>query len=1141
MTSAAPFNVKADSRLSDDTLLVSPLSIDPNAIRGTAVALADDDETYLFAILTETGASELQRSESSASGYEAVALPSGAGATEIQAFIDSTQTLHAFWVSGAAVMHASRPLDGSWSTADTLTAANAIGIGRVPMTETWIAYGVGSDGNLVLYLYSATTQSWSGYSLEMSQGLLGCTSLSIEFVESTAFTLFAAVNGSLNMWSGTWSNNGGTINPPATPINVSGKNNAVTQVFFTYQHQNSSMVVFGDKESKLYTTINFSTSFQHIPKARIVTGSGFVTDNNALIHFYGADKNGHLWVLHQKKWNDDGTADWASMFPLDRDITYVAAPARRGKHVSLLAICMDTTLHFLTMRPSMQTPGRSPWVRLPVRSHSHKQDPMRINRYRTSLTLTDANGIPCPHAPVTVTPTSAIALEWDGKTVFATPDKPAAMKTDVTGVITFSQPAVSLNSVSFHVTGDNIPEKVAVVPHYYLHQQLSGKDEIFTGSTKVPAVSPSTLQNATVPNLNGGSAILAPKASNNAQLALAAAQGINAATTRAASKSPEALLAGGKEPLFSESFSLVLNGPNPQFNLINSREALAAELASLDQPESIWSDIADFFEDIWHAIVQGVMSVVSWVVDTVENVVSIVVQFADTIISTIKNLAIEGFEAVAGFVHGVFAWIGAEVDKVLDWLKDLFDWGDMWNTMENFYAYLQGGVTNIGPLISGSLPDVDTFFKDLKADVHSAFEQARVGLKGSSMSGPKNAGRLIKDSSSQAPPGDFPGSTTQTNWLFSKITAYLPGYDFLKQIAPTTIPADLENDIYNAWKSSKISTDFKKTLKPIEDLFKSFEDHPKDLWDHAVSDLLKILEDIVDVFLDGLDALATTAIEIMATASSTLLTMMEAPLNDIPILSWLWTHVLVPSGTQEQLTLGKLVCLIMAVPVTLACKLVTGSAPFPTAQDVSNGIFEAPQPVQYYFSIFLAFVDTFNDMTHMFPSTGINPLFVLMNLVDAIANAIELGLYCPTGQFTSSINWSSLSKGQKYSYGTWIGYWLPVLGDAFCGAINAFLGGAGKDPGNMVTYASQIWDVITGAVTCGTGIAGAVISEGDFNDIFSAAVFPLPWAASFLCFPAVVNSSEKITVIVKIVIDWIGDYDFSGPGWNVALPQLKTT
>ncbi|HTF61152.1 MAG TPA: hypothetical protein VK638_00425, partial [Edaphobacter sp.] len=81
MTSAAPFNVKADSRLSDDTLLVSPLSIDPNAIRGTAVALADDDETYLFAILTETGASELQRSESSASGYEAVALPSGAGAT----------------------------------------------------------------------------------------------------------------------------------------------------------------------------------------------------------------------------------------------------------------------------------------------------------------------------------------------------------------------------------------------------------------------------------------------------------------------------------------------------------------------------------------------------------------------------------------------------------------------------------------------------------------------------------------------------------------------------------------------------------------------------------------------------------------------------------------------------------------------------------------------------------------------------------------------------------------------------------------------------------------------------------------------------------------------------------------------------
>jgi hypothetical protein len=464
LTLVPPFNVQADSRLSDDTLLVSPLSIDPNAIRGTAVALADDDQTYLFAILAETGASEVQRSVSSASGYEPVTLPSGAGATEIQTFIDSSQTLHAFWVTGSAIMHASRAIEGSWGSADTLTAANALGIAQVPMTDTWIAYGVGTDGNLVLYLYSLATQSWAGYTLDISEALMGCTSLCIEFVESTAFTVFAAVGGALRMWSGTWTNEGGTISGAAKPVKVHGKGNAVTQVFFSYQHQNSAMVVFGDKETNLYTTVGFSMTFQQVPHAKVVSGSGFVTDQNSMIHFYGADKNGHLWVLHQRKWNDDGTPSWADIFPLDRDITYVAAPARRGKHVSLLAICMDTTLHLLTMRPSMQTPGRAPWVRLPIRSRSHHLHPMRTNRYRTSLTITDTNGVLCHDAPVTITPTSTVALEVNGKTVFATPDKPAEMTTDITGVITFTQPALSFNSVSFHVTGENITEKSRSFP-----------------------------------------------------------------------------------------------------------------------------------------------------------------------------------------------------------------------------------------------------------------------------------------------------------------------------------------------------------------------------------------------------------------------------------------------------------------------------------------------------------------------------------------------------------------------------------------------------------------------------------------------------------------------------------------------------
>jgi hypothetical protein len=908
------------------------------------------------------------------------------------------------------------------------------------------------------------------------------------------------------------------------------------------------MIVFGDEEGNLYTSTNFSTVCEQIPGATIVSGSGFVTDHNSLIHFYGADKNGKLWVLHQKKWNDDGTAVWVDIFPLDRDITFVAAPAQRGKHVSLLAICMDSTIHLLTMRPSMQTPGRAPWVRLPVRSHAHKLHPMRINRYRTSLTVTDSNGTSCHDTPVTITPTSAVALEVNGKTVFATPDKPAEMKTDITGVITFTQPALSLNSVSFHVTGANITEKIAIIPHHYLHQQLSGSHDIFTGSTKVPPVSQSTLQTATVPNGDGGSEVLAPKAQSNSNLALAAAQGINTATTRAASKSPESLLTGGDAPLISESFSLKLRAPNPEFKLISSKEDLAAELASIQQPDSIWSDIADFFEDIWHAIVQGVMTVVHWVVDAVESVVNIVVTFADQVFNTIAKLAIEGFEAIVGFVHGVFAWIGAEVEKVIDWLKDLFDWNSIWTTMETFYSYLQTGLNSVNTRLGESVQNVDTFFADLTNDVNTGFANAISKLGGTPFSGggQQSMNRFAAISgapSADPPPVNPPGSATQNNWFLSKLMSHFPGSGLLEQLSPQ-FPSDLQSRIEDAWNNSGMIQDLQNTLSGIENVFSDFYQNPKSLWQTAIADILKVLQDIVDTILAGLDALTDTLIYAMQAAITMILQVLETPLNDIPVISWLWDNILRPQGSQEPMTLGKLACLVMAVPVTLVCEFVTGSAPFSETGDGMPASPEDLQNAQFYFSIFLAIVDSVNDIANaVVPSTIINPLTLLWNWLDVVANGIELALFWPGGTVGNNWSWSSLTKGQTYSFATWIGYWIPVLTDGiFVGANTYFLvNGGGPIP--ELAYGNQIIDTIFGLVTCGTGTAGAIFSlqdnpPSDTYDIVSAALFPLPWAASFLCFSVIAKGSDNLSVVLKCVIDVLGDLDFSIPSSDVSQLQL---
>lgn len=651
-------------------------------------------------------------------------------------------------------------------------------------------------------------------------------------------------------------------------------------------------------------------------------------------------------------------------------------------------------------------------------------------------------------------------------------------------------------------------------------------------------MSKSTLQTATVPNGDGGSEILAPKAQNDSSLAKAAAKGINTATTRAASKSPESLLAGGDEPLISESFMLKLNGPNPEFTPISSKEDLAAALASIQQPDSIWSDIADFFEDIWHAIVQGVMTVVTWVVEAVESVVNIVVKFADETFKTIKKLAIEGFEAIAGFVHGVFAWIGAGVEKVIDWLKDLFDWNSIWTTMETFYTYLQTGLSSVNTWLGERPQNVDTFFSDLTNDVNTGFADAisKLGDTPFSAGGQQSMSRFAAISGAPnavPPPVTPPGSATQNNWFLSKLMSHFPGSGLLGQLSPQ-FPPDLESRIAEAWNGSSMIQDLQGqpgTLTPLQNIFSDFYQDPRSLWQKAISDILIALQDIVDTILAGLDALTDTLIYAMQATITMIVEVLDAPLNDIPVISWLWDNILRPQGSQEPMTLGKLACLVMAVPVTLVCELVTGSAPFSETGEGMSASPEDLQNVQFYFSLFLAIVDGINDAANAIPDSTINPLILLWNWLDVVANGIELVLFWPTGTVGSTWDWQDLTKGQIYSYGTWIGYWIPVLTDAIFVGANTYCLKKGE-PIPELAYGNQVLDTIFGLVTCGTGTAGAIFSlqdipPSDTLDIVSAVLFPLPWAASFLCFSVVVDVSSGLSVPLKMLIDVVGDLDLS--------------
>ena len=66
------------------------------------------------------------------------------------------------------------------------------------------------------------------------------------------------------------------------------------------------------------------------------------------MHFYAADPDGKLWVLHQAGWDTNNWPTWAPMFPLDVNVASVASALSVMDGKVLFAVGVDQTLPALS-------------------------------------------------------------------------------------------------------------------------------------------------------------------------------------------------------------------------------------------------------------------------------------------------------------------------------------------------------------------------------------------------------------------------------------------------------------------------------------------------------------------------------------------------------------------------------------------------------------------------------------------------------------------------------------------------------------------------------------------------------------------------------------------------------------------------
>ena len=482
-----PFSIADDSRMSEDYVLSDDVLVDSASPNPLAAARMAGGRWTALAIVPGSGLVHVVPDQNSQSGWDLRPLPSGAAAKEVVTALDgtgATAASHAFYQDGTHTYHSSLSPAGTWLAPDQLQASASLTVASVPLTSEPVAAGITPDGNLQLIRKDWTSGSWQGSAVDMNKALTGAQAV-LKMVDHDNWTLAAVTGGKLQYFSGRGSTlaSGPYTVPTARPV---------TRIHFAYQRSGSTMVMFSDDQNALCTSFGFSDQVTVIPNASVVQGAGVIdTAMPPKAHFYGADNQGRLWVLHQTGWDANDAPVWAQILPLDRDVAWVASPQSALESATLFAAGADQTLHALS-----QDHASKLWKRTLVQQPGHK--PYPLTRYRTQLTVTDVNGNPAPGVAVTIGAAAETAILAGGKTYFVGPEQTATISTNEAGVLTVSTAAATLVSPSYTVTAPGLAAPKTVRPDQDYHSFLSGTGAINTGSAVIPPMSKDTLQNATV-------------------------------------------------------------------------------------------------------------------------------------------------------------------------------------------------------------------------------------------------------------------------------------------------------------------------------------------------------------------------------------------------------------------------------------------------------------------------------------------------------------------------------------------------------------------------------------------------------------------------------------------------------------------
>ncbi|MGA9996994.1 MAG: tectonin domain-containing protein [Pyrinomonadaceae bacterium] len=1077
----------------------------------------------------------------------------------------------AFYVEGGTLYQASLTADGTWLSVGKHTgAAGCSGLGVTNQLDTGalVVYGANGDGNMFVITKPSSSSYYNTATFNAS-GILKNAKLLINAnndnennpEEGDGWFTAAVIGGRLCVQWGNADN----------PLNYGQQNNNLMIQVTQLTNGNNAPAnlkevirlpwvespagfycAVMDTGGNIYMVFNISVDVSNngigsfIPLTgnqavissplAAVKSTGALIDASGRARIYATDANDKLWVVRQTGLSNDPNNPWTwtAWHPLGDDCLYLAnGPGTHATH-EFFTLDANSFLNHL-----WQDPVNLNWNAAQIRKPTGVlDDPYYVSQYVTEITVLDSGGNPEPNVPVTVSVTEPVSVWMNGVQYNLDSKHTTTFITNLMGKVALSTLALDLHTAQLTFHADGFASDYAVYPPQNIQNRLA-------------AVDGPTLQNAQARTQSVPTEVNEPMVSSSYQSNCGTAATViqNVFKVKSQNKinpgTPNGVSPNVSTPTYEAVRALWSAKVVDVQPLAPSTEGATEEPGSWD---SFWHELADFGEDIWHGIRKGILAVEDIAVDVKKGVIKVTLALAE-VGSAVIHFFIKTIDDVVHAVAAAFRWLGAEIEKAINWLKEFFSWGDILNTKTVIEHYIN---QVFGNLITDLKPDspnnvqqlVQAQFDKLNDLISSAFSQAQTNFGANSFNGsvshipvdPKVGRHALQPDGVKS---TYSANQVKSNYAHRKTASYIrqggtvmPNGGGAGALALGSDPfdgflsfvmkhLDLNNQNPKAPKGKylKAQDAFQTKLQGLH--------NTEGFFDTAINDFLVMAKDFVLVVIEFVEEIIMALLNLAGDAVADFQKLLTHVLH-IPVISWLYEEI-----SKHPLTLMDLFCLIMAIPTTLLYKLIWGGAnasppfttdqvktitgqPIPWPQIQGTGLGMSSLPLETAFGaeqasalpVVLGILSLLNGILYSFVDLGTDTDALGPGEVDWSTFWSGMAVFLTTANLGYTVPYEVLEKqpNQRTTadilYVSLWGTGLMTIG------LNVLSVVASKDK-SLAKYLEVVGPVtvaVFGAVQLGLGIASAVEfskANSGYNAAYSAAsiITPIPSISKLLLLP----------------------------------------